>query len=245
MLIELQNPTLLSRAIEIISEIVNEVRIKVDESGLSITAMDPANVSLVWFKLPKKSFTRFEAGAETLGVNLDSLKQILKRCNAGSTLVIEKKDNLLEIQIRDRIRRNFILSLIDIESNDIDFKTKTERMEFSSSVELNSIDLIDSIEDCSIMSDSCSFIIENDKFIIEAKGLNSARAEFSGDEAKIKAENCRAKYSLEYLQKFIKGAKLCEKSLLEFANDHPLKLEFWNEFMELKFVLAPRVENED
>lgn len=245
MLIELQNPTLLSRAIEIISEIVNEVRIKVDESGLSITAMDPANVSLVGFKLPKKSFARFEAGSETLGVNLDNLKQILKRCNAGSTLLIEKKDNLLEIQIRDRIRRNFILSLIDIESNDIDFKTKTEKMEFSSSVELNSIDLIDSIEDCSIMSDSCSFIIENDKFIIEAKGLNSARAEFSGDEAKIKAENCKAKYSLEYLQKFIKGAKLCEKSVLEFANDHPLKIEFWNEFMELKFVLAPRVENED
>lgn len=245
MLIELQNPTLLSRAIEIISEIVNEVRIKVDESGLGITAMDPANVSLVGFRLPKKSFTRFEAGVETLGVNLDNLKQILKRCNSGSTLLIEKKDNLLEIQIRDRIRRNFILSLIDIESNDIDFKTKTEKMEFSSSVELNSIDLIDSIEDCSIMSDSCSFIIENDKFIIEAKGLNSARAEFSGDEAKIKAENCRAKYSLEYLQKFIKGAKLCEKSLLEFANDHPLKIEFWNEFMELKFVLAPRVENED
>ena len=243
MLIELQNPSLLARAVEIISELVNEVRIKFNESGLSITAMDPANVSLVGFKLPKKSFSRFESGEETLGINLDNLKQVLKRCSVGSSLLMEKKDNSLEIQIRDRIRRNFILSLIDIESNDIDFNSKIERMEFSSSVELNSIDLIDSIEDCSIVSDSCSFIIENDRFIIEAKGLNSARAEFSGDEAKIKAENCRARYSLEYLQKFIKGAKLCDKSLLEFANDHPLKIEFRNDFMELKFVLAPRVEN--
>ena len=245
MLIELQNPSILSKAVEIISELVNEVRIKVNEAGLSITAMDPANVSMVGFVLPKRSFSRFETGTETLGINLDNLKQVLKRCGAGSTLLIEKKDNSLEIQIRDRIRRNFVLSLIDIEGNDIDFGAKTERMEFSSSVELNSIDFVDSIEDCAIVADSCSFIIDNDRFMIEAKGLNSARSEFSGDEARIKAENCRARYSLEYLSKFIKGARLSDKTLLEFANDHPLKIEFRNELMELKFVLAPRVETED
>ncbi|OGJ12358.1 hypothetical protein A3K62_00035 [Candidatus Pacearchaeota archaeon RBG_16_35_8] len=245
MLIEMQNPVLLSKAVEIISELVNEVRIKVNEVGLSITAMDPANVSMVGFKLPKSSFTRFETGAETLGISLDNLKQVLKRCGSGSSLIIEKKDNFLEMQIRDRIKRNFMISLIDIEGDEIDFDSKTERMEFSSSVELNAIDLVDSIEDCAIVSDSCSFIIDNDKFILEAKGLNSARAEFSGDEAKIKAENCKSRYSLEYLQKFIKGARLSEKAFLEFANDHPLKLEFVNELMELRFVLAPRVETED
>ena len=241
----MQNAVLLSKAVEIISELVNEVRIKVNEVGLSITAMDPANVSMVGFKLPKSSFTRFETGAETLGISLDNLKQVLKRCGSGSSLIIEKKDNFLEMQIRDRIKRNFMISLIDIEGDEIDFDSKTERMEFSSSVELNAIDLVDSIEDCAIVSDSCSFIIDNDKFILEAKGLNSARAEFSGDEAKIKAENCKSRYSLEYLQKFIKGARLSEKAFLEFANDHPLKLEFVNELMELRFVLAPRVETED
>jgi len=77
---------------------------------------------------------------------------------------------------------------------------------------------------------------------VEAKALNSARSEFSGDEAKIEGENSRAKYSLEYLQKFMKGAKLCEKTLLFFAEDHPLKIEFKTQGMELAFVLAPRVE---
>ena len=118
-------------------------------------------------------------------------------------------------------------------------------LEFSSKVELNSIDLIASIEDCGVVADACSFIIEEGKFIIEAKGLNSARSEFSGDEAKIQAENCKSKYSLEYLQKFIKGAKLYEKTILQFANDHPLKMEFKNENRELSFILAPRVETED
>jgi proliferating cell nuclear antigen len=241
MLIKLENPTILSKVVDLISELVTEVRIKVNEFGMSITAIDPANVAMVGFRLPKSSFSEFEADQEVLGINLDSLKKILKRCGTGSSLVLEKQENLLNIQIRDRIRRNFTLSLIDIDRED----KEMPNLEFSSRVELNSIDFIPSIEDCGVVSDACSFIIKEGKFIIEAKGLNSAMSEFSGDEAKIEAETCKSRYSLEYLQKFLKGAKLCEKTILQFANDHPLKLEFKTDAMSLSFILAPRVETED
>jgi len=247
MLIKLENPALLSKVVEIISELVTEVRLKVNEFGMSIIAMDPANVAMVGFKIPKSAFSQFETNEEVLGINLDNLKRILKRCGVGSSLILEKKENLLNIQIQDRIKRNFSLSLIEIEAEDKNMPS----LEFSSKVELSSIDLIASIEDCSVVSDACSFIIKDTqegtsgKFIIEAKGLDSARSEFSGDEAKIEAENCKSRYSLEYLQKFIKGGKLCEKTILNFANDHPLKMEFKTEHMELSFILAPRVETED
>lgn len=245
MKIKLENPAILARTVELISELVTDVRIKVSEFGLSITAMDPANVALVGFKLPKSAFSQFEVSNEVLGVSLDSLKRILKRAGSGSSVILESSDNLLNIEIYDRIKRNFSLSLIDIESEDIDFDTKVGRMEFTSRVEMNSVDLVDSIEDCAVVADACSFIIKDGKFIIEAKGLNSARSEFSGDEAKIQAEECKSRYSLEYIQKFIKGAKLCEKTILCFADDHPLKIDFKAPGMELSFVLAPRVETED
>ena len=145
------------------------------------------------------------------------------------------------MQIQDRIKRNFTLNLNEIEGEE----KEMPNLEFSSEVELNSIDLIASIEDCVVVADACSFIIEDGKFIIEARGLNSARSEFSGDEARIKAENCKSKYSLEYLQKFIKGSKLCEKTILNFADDHPLKMKIQTSGMELSFILAPRVETDD
>jgi proliferating cell nuclear antigen len=241
MLLKLDNPLLLSKVIELISELVIEVRLKVSEAGMSITAMDPANVSMIGFRLPKSAFSGFETDPEVLGINLDNLKRILKRASAGSSLIFEKKENTLNIQIQDRIKRNFSLGLIDIEAEDKEMPS----LEFSSAVELNSIDLIASIEDCAVVADACSFIIEDGKFIIEAKGINSARSEFSGDEAKIKAENCNARYSLDYLSKFIKGSKLAEKTLLNFANDHPLRMNIRTEHMELSFILAPRVETED
>jgi len=241
MLVKLETPLILTKSVEIISELVTEVRLKVNEFGMSITARDPANVSMVGFKIPKSAFSQFEVDKEVLGVNLDDLKRILKRCGTGSSLILEKKENLLNIQIQDRIKRNFSLNLIEIETEDKEMPI----LEFSSQVEINSIDLIDSIEDCLVVADACSFIIKEDKFIIEAKGLNSARSEFSRDEAKIQAENCKARYSLEYLQKFIKGSKLSEKTILNFANDHPLKMVCKTEHMELSFILAPRVETED
>ncbi len=241
MLIKLENPLFLAKVIDIISELVTEVRIKVNEFGMSITAMDPANISMVNFKIPKSSFSQFEVEKEVLGINLDNLKQVLRRCGPGSSLIMEKKENLLSIHIQDRIKRNFTLNLIEIESEERDLP----ELEFSSVVEINSVDLITSIEDCNIVADACSFIIKDGKFIIEAKSLNSARSEFSGDEAKIQAENCKAKYSLEYLQKFMKGAKLCEKSVLKFAEEHPLRIDFKTPEMELSFILAPRVETDD
>ena len=232
---------MLSKAVDIISELVLEVKIKLSEFGMSIVAMDPANVAMVEFKLPKSAFSQFEVMNETLGINLDNLKKILKRASSGSTIILEKTENMLNIQIQDRIKRNFTIGLIEM---DIEEK-EVPNLEYISLVEMNSVDLIDSIEDCSVVSDACTFKLEEGKFIIEAKGMNSALSEFSGDEAQINGENSKSKYSLEYLHKFIKAAKLVEKTHIKFSNDHPLRIEFKTNHMEINFILAPRVENED
>ncbi len=241
MLIKLENPLLLAKVVDIISELVTEVRLKFSDSGMSLVAMDPANISMVSFKIPKSSFSQFETKDEVLGVNLDNLKQILRRCNSGSSLTMETKDNMVKINIQDRIKRNFTLNLIEVESEE----RNIPNLEFTSVVEMSSVDLINAIEDCAIVADACTFKIHDGKFIVEAKSLNSAMSEFSGDEAKIQAEDCKSKYSVEYMQKFLKGAKLCEKSILKFAEDHPLRIDFKTPEMELSFILAPRVETED
>jgi proliferating cell nuclear antigen len=241
MRVKLDNPLMLAKAVEIISELVSEVRLKVNEFGMSIVAIDPANVAMVGFKLPKSFFSMFEVTDEVLGINLDDFKRILKRCGTKSSLILERQENMLNIRIEDRILRNFSLGLINIESED----KEMPNLEFSSRIELDSQDFIDSVEDCSVVAEACSFIVKENIFIIEAKGLNSARAEFSGDEAQINAEDCKSRYSLEYLAKFIKGCKLSEKTILNFAANHPLKMELRDNGMELSFILAPRVETED
>ncbi len=243
MILRLENPRLFSDIIGIISELVSEVKIKVNKEGLSITAIDPANVAMVLFKLPASSFSKLEVEEEYLGVSLDSFKAILKRCSFGSSLLMKTEDNYLKIEIDDKVKREFTLALIDLDRKD----KPIPNLEFASMIEISSTELQEAIEDCAIVADSCSFESEPDKFSIYAKGsLNSARLTYSSDEVKIaSALKQKGKYSLEYLQKMIKATKITDTTTVNFSNDYPLKLNFKTPSLELSFILAPRVETED
>jgi len=241
MLIKIEEPKLFSDVISIISDLVTEVRIKVNTEGLRIVAIDPANVALVSFKLPASAFSAFEPAEESIGISLDSLKSVLRRAGVGSSLVMQSEENRLKITIFDKIKRVFNIAMIDIEAEE----KAVPNLEFNSRIEISTRDFLDSVEDCSIVADSCSFTTKDGKFAIEAKGLHSARSEFSGDEAKIDGGDSRSKYSLEYLQKFVKAVKIADKVMIGFSDDYPLKLDFKTPDAELVFVLAPRVETED
>lgn len=232
-----------SEVIGIISELVLEVRIKVNREGMSIIAVDSANVAMVSFKFPNTAFSEFEVDSdEILGVGLESLKAVLRRVKSGSVLIITKQENELKLQIQDKIKREFNLALIDVEGEE----KELPNLDFTSRIEMPSLDFAEAIEDCSVVADSCSFISESDKFVIHAKGsLNSFKSEFSSDELNIQAQDSKSKYSLEYLQKMVKATKLTDKIVINFSSDYPLKLDYKTPFIELNFILAPRVESEE
>ena len=161
---------------------------------------------------------------------------------------LEKIDKVLFLdnnharnEMKDKIRKEFSLALIDVEGDEKPIPS----LNFVSKIEMTSVDFSEAIEDCNVVADSCSFISAPDNFVIQGKGnLNSFKSEFS-DEVNIQAEEATSKYSLEYLQKMIKGTKLTDKVVLNFGNDYPLKLEFNTPKITLSFILAPRVETED
>lgn len=240
--LKLENPKLFSDIISIISELVTEVKIKAAKEGLSLTAVDPANVAMVHFKMPADLFSEYAIEKdEVLGINLENLRAVLRRCKPGSSLVLEKNENTLKLSIQDRIKRDFSLALIDIDAEE----KEMPQWEFNSIIKLNADSLVEVLEDCAVVSDACTFIAEPNKFIVEAYGLHSARAEFSSDEVEIHSATSMARFSLEYMSKFAKGAKVSNRAQLSFSNNHPMRLDFPTGNVILSFVLAPRVEQED
>jgi proliferating cell nuclear antigen len=165
---------------------------------------------------------------------------VLKRAVSSSSVILSQEANQLQVSVFDKIKRNFVLSLIDISSED-----KAEpSLNFSCEVEMNSQELSQVVEDCSVVADSCSFLAEPNKLIIEGSGsLNSAKAEFSGGETVVSG-SAKSKYSLEYLMKFIKAKSLSDKVTLKFSDDYPLRMDFAGSKLGIGFILAPRVEND-
>ncbi|MBS3087573.1 hypothetical protein J4226_03170 [Candidatus Pacearchaeota archaeon] len=240
MILKLDDPKLLGDAIDIISNVVVEVRIKLLEDGLSVVAVDPANVALVIFRLPKESFVEYNPGNAVWGVNLGDLKKILKRASGAASITLQEVEGKLKITIFDKIKRNFSLSLIEVSAEDKDIPA----LNFAARIEMNARDFSQAVEDASVVADSCAFVLKDDVFAIEGNGsLNSARAEFSGSDLEMFGKG-RSKYSLEYLMKFIKGMKVSDSVVVSFSDDYPLRLDFPGERMGVGFILAPRVEND-
>ncbi len=245
MKLTLADPKYLKEGVSIISELVTEGVFKVTPDNIELIAMDPANVAMVVFKLMGSTFTEYDVKKpEFLGVNLNNLKQVLRRTKTNDNLTLEVEENKLKLTLKGTSTRTFHLPLIDVEEKE----QKVPDLKFSATITTDSDILNDAIEDADIVGESVSFIADPKHFVVSATGdLNKANIDIdAGDGTKITATaKVKSKYSIEYLKKMIQGSKLSDKVRIEFAKDYPLKLDYVEKNkVQLAFVLAPRVDND-
>ncbi len=247
MKLSLAEPKYLKDSIAIISDLVNEARLKIGKDGIELVAMDPANVAMVVFKLLASAFSEYTIEKETnLALNLNNLRQVLRRAKPNDMITLEVEDNKLKVQLRSDSVRTFSLPIMDLEEKE----QRIPELIFPVSIETNSSFLNEAIEDVDIVADAVSFVAEPKKFIVQAEGdLSSANIEIKeSDNTKISMEGkdrIKAKYSVEYLKKMIQGNKLADKVTIHFNHDYPLKLTYNAiDRVLLSFILAPRVEND-
>lgn len=244
----LAEPKYFKDSISIISELVTEAKFKAGPDGLELIAMDPANVAMVIFKLLSSSFTEYKVeGVEEISINLNSLKQILRRVKGEDILTLETvEDNRLKVQLKSDTSRSFSLPTLEME----DKEQKVPELTFPIVLQTKSAVLSEAVEDVSVVAESVTLLGEKDLLLVKAEGdLSKAFIEIRPDEkTSIKAESrekYKAKYSLEYLKKMIQGGKLAENVTLYFNTDYPLKLEYKvTDRLLLSFILAPRVDND-
>ena len=247
MRLTLAEPSYLKESISIISDLVNEARFKVTQNAIELVAMDPANVAMVIFKLLSSTFTEYRVEKDVdLGINLNNLKQVLRRSSPKDMLTLElDAENRLKIELKSNTTRTFFLPIIDLE----DKEQKVPDLKFPVTIKTSSSVLNEAIADVDVVGESVAFIAEPKKFILLAEGdLNQAKIEIKEDDVtRITAldDKIKAKYSIEYLKKMINGSKLSNEVIIQFNKDYPLKLEYKVvDKVLLSFILAPRVDND-
>src|SRR3989338_2578789 len=245
MRLTLSEPKYLKESIAIISELVNEAKLRISRDGIELVAMDPANVAMVVVKLLPTAFTEYDVEKPAdIAINLANLRQILRRANPSDMLTLELDSNKLKIQLKSASTRIFSLPLIEIEEKD----QKVPELSFPVSVETASSLFNEAINDVDIVSESVSLIAEAGKLSLQAEGdLNTAAVEIKdSDSTKVAAKDkTKAKYSIEYLKKMIEGSKLSDRVLIQFSKDYPLRLTYTTvDKVMMAFILAPRVETD-
>src|SRR3989338_1972312 len=186
MRLTLAEPKYLKDSISLISELVNEARFKISSNAIELVAMDPANVAMVIFKLLSSAFTEYDVKEDIeIAINLNNLKQIMRRTTSNDVLILEvSQENKLVIKLKAKTTRTFRIKMIDIDEKE----KRIPQLNFPASIRTKSSTLTAAIEDADIVAESVSFVLEKDKFKVQAEGdLSKASIEIpEDDETQIK-----------------------------------------------------------
>ena len=248
MKLTLTEPRLLKEPINTISELVNDVKLSIDKDKVELIAIDPSNVAMVVFRLLSSAFVEYQVtGKIDISISLDGLKQVLKRAKPSDTLIIQLDEDKrrLKLQLNGETSRTFNVSLLDLEQKE----QKIPDLKFNARIEMHSVTFDEAIQDMDIISDSVSLTVDEKKFSISSEGnISDGFVEITDDGGALismdKKEPFKARYSIEYLKKIIKGSRLADKVIIQFDKDYPLKVDYiLKDKLQLSTILAPRVEN--
>ena len=237
---------ILNNTIGIVSEFISDATFHVTNEGLKLVAMDPANISMVILTILPSAFTEYTVNEPSkITINLDGLKQALKRVRTGESLTLTHSNNRLNVTISGTSTRKFSIPLMDNEETE----RKVPDLNFNISIEMDSREFKDFIEDASIVGDAVSMRAAEGVFNLTS-GDTGRKVDIdlrSGSEIlqnlTIK-ESSTSIYSIDYLKKMAKSSSFSETAKLGFSSDYPLRLDFkaMNQ-CQLSFILAPRIEN--
>jgi len=245
----LENPDILKNSMSIISEMIDEAALVVNSNGISLLSPDRNVIIVVDFKLLSTAFQEFKVDNDTsIGLNFSNFVGILKRAKSTDKLTLKLKDNnKLEVIIEGNGVRRFELPLLDIKTE----KPPIDQLDFSGKVDLESSVLEQGVDDADVVSDSLVFELNPDALRLSAKGdISSTQLEINKNDSGLLSldakEAVKSRYPLDYLKKIIKACKLSKQVSLEMGTNYPVRFSFKDvDKMNLSFILAPRVSDDD
>lgn len=246
MKIRTTNADKLRKIFETISNIVDEVVIKVEEDGIKIRAIDPGHIALVDFEMDKSAFDEYEVPSSVkLGIDLKPLVNVLKRAEDNVIFELKESGAALVVSSFGNVKKKFEIPLIDITEEQL----KIPELNFEAEVEMQSNVLKSAISDASVFGEQVTISVNENEIAFITKSDENV------SETKIEKDNCfsfglkttnekkeaRSTFTLEYLEDIIKIADIIDKVKIFVGTDIPLKLEFLNESVKIIFFLAPRI----
>lgn len=243
MKITTEKPKELLDVIRAINDIKNEVTLSFDKDGLRVQTTDPTMVMMIDLSYSTKNFTEYQLDKDTqISVNLDTLRDILKRAKNTDVLSLSQEDNQLLVDIVGKSKRCFKTPLIVID----DEETNIPNLTFKANVELDKNLFEENIKDCRLITDVATVEMDNEMVTLKSDDCGSqVNTEINIDAGtKEQTEMVKSKFALEYLSRAFKFAKHTTKVRLEMSDDYPIRFSFDTEHFKLNYVIAPRVDDD-
>ncbi len=239
------NAELLKDAIASLAVIVDEVRFRIKPEGISVKAVDPANVAMVIFELGSSAFDEYSADELEIGIDLNKITDLLGITDKGDTvrMELEEGNNKLLIDVGGL---SYTLSLLD--PSTIRAEPRIPQLELPAKVVMNGTDLRRAVKAAEKISDHMLMGVSGDTFYMEAKGdTDKVRLEMGRDQLiDLKTGEASSLFSLDYLTDIVKPTNKVNEVSLSLGRDFPVIIEFEiaNGAGRISYLLAPRIESD-
>ena len=244
------------QVIDALKEILMDVNLEIDETGIKIVAMDNTHIVLIHLKLEAEKFEEYFCSKKTyVGINMLKLHMLIKTIGTNDllNLYIKKDDpNKLGIKITNNeknVETNYKLSTIDIDVLDVTIPP----VDFTTTITMPSSYLQKIIRDMHNISEFIEIRNIEQSLILKCNGdfcsqetiLGSERSQnitISKNIEKNEQSNqeiIQGVFSLKYLLIFTKCTNLCPTVEIYLKNSYPIILRYSIASLgEIKLCLA-------
>lgn len=240
---------------ESIKEILTDVNLNFTETSIQCTAIDGNKIACVYFKLEAEKFEYYKCtGNMVIGINMQSLFKLIRTITSNDTIAMKIYDHerhRLHIIIENTEKHTLttsILKLLDIDEQHITIPD----IEFDNIITIPCADFQRYCKDMMMISNTVIMTCKKKKFILSCSGdfadytieINECNTSSIMDEEEddetFNDMSESGRFSLKYINLFIKSSSLCNTVEIYLKKEYPLILIYRiGSLGKIQFCLAP------
>lgn len=237
------------QCIEAIVNLVDEGTFNVSASGLKFRSMDPSQIAMVDFTMPKEAFLEFTAPNEAnVSLNLADFLKMLGRSRNDEQLIMQVEEEQSKFALEftgPNAKRSVRLPLLDLGGN----QPREPKVPFDSTVKMRGGSFKEMLKDAGLLSSHVILQVESELFTVEAKGDSGDLKVETKKDAPTMAElasnaKSRSMFPYEYMDNICKACP--DDTIIEVGlkTDAPVRVSYKIGGAQLAYFLAPRVESQ-
>lgn len=227
--------------------IVDEARIHVDESGISMRAVDPANVAMDDLDLSAAGFESYDATPGVIGVDLDRLADAVGMANKG---------DLVQLSLDQRARKLVVyvdgveFTMACLDPRTIRAEPEIPDLDLPAEVTISRNALDRGVKAADMVSDHIRFTMDEaaGQFSVEAEGdTDDVSLEIdSEDLEEVTAADVESLFSLDYMKDLVRTIPTGTAVTMTVGTDFPVIIayELADDNGHVTRMLAPRIRTD-
>ena len=245
--------------IDAMKEILMDVNLEFDDTGMKIIALDNTHIVLIHLKLEAEKFEKYHCEKKLyVGINMLKFHMLIKTITNNDNLslfILKSEPSTLGITIENserNVKTTYKLSMLDIDVVNVDIPPQ----DFNTIITMPSAYLQKIIRDMHNLAEYIEIKNVNDNLILSCQGEFCCQETVLGTE---KSQNINMKkngndsnnqdiiqgvFSLKYLSIFTKCTNLCTTVEIYLKNSYPIILQYSIASMgTVRLCLAPKSDD--